>query len=309
MADDDLRIFISWSGDLAREITMVLHDWLPKMLDRVKPWMSAKDIPAGARGLSMIEEQLDASSFGIIVVTTANKDKPWLNFEAGALSKRFGSSTIRVVPLLVDVDSVYEIDGPISQFQAVQLDKKGLTDLLVAITATVGAEWNTVKTRFDWSEADLWWDIVKARNKAGQQPEAAPVTLEKLLQRLLNEMEASKKPLRQTVRYVRTPQGQTLASGVKMYNLPTDGITLDMASVLYDPENEAFQQAVTRQVEQIATVEHITAQADDDGRMILHIRLGSGAKPSQVHEVRSMLEQSFSEPRNFDFAVHSRNNI
>src|SRR4051812_2549416 len=86
--EHDLKIFISWSGDLAREITKVLRDWLPKMFDHIDPWASEVDIDAGMRGLDVIQDRLNASSFGIIVVTTENMNKPWLNFEAGALSKR-----------------------------------------------------------------------------------------------------------------------------------------------------------------------------------------------------------------------------
>jgi hypothetical protein len=120
MPEDKRKIFISWSGDLAREVTLVLHGWLPEMFDGIKPWMSAEDIDAGARGLEEIGEQLDSTSFGIIVVTQANQNAPWLNFEAGALSKRFGprDARTRVAPLLVDLSSAGQIVGPIKQFQA-----------------------------------------------------------------------------------------------------------------------------------------------------------------------------------------------
>jgi hypothetical protein len=92
--EQDLKIFISWSGDLAREITKVLRDWLPKMFDHIDPWASEVDIDAGMRGLDVIQDRLNASSFGIIVVTTENMNKPWLNFEAGALSKRLSTSLL-----------------------------------------------------------------------------------------------------------------------------------------------------------------------------------------------------------------------
>jgi hypothetical protein len=48
--ESDLKIFISWSGDLAREVTKVLRSWLPKMFDHIDPWASEVDIDAGLRG-------------------------------------------------------------------------------------------------------------------------------------------------------------------------------------------------------------------------------------------------------------------
>ena len=65
--EQDLKIFISWSGDLAREITKVLRDWLPKMFDHIDPWASDVDIDAGMRGLDVVADRLDDSAFGIIV--------------------------------------------------------------------------------------------------------------------------------------------------------------------------------------------------------------------------------------------------
>jgi hypothetical protein len=63
-----------------------------------------------------ITTQLDASSFGIIVVTASNQHAPWLNFEAGALSKRFGSDAkTYVAPVLVDLESTTDVTGPVAQ--------------------------------------------------------------------------------------------------------------------------------------------------------------------------------------------------
>ncbi|WP_068160365.1 TIR domain-containing protein [Rhodococcus phenolicus] len=98
MADGDLKVFTSWSGDFARDITRVIRDWLPKMLDRVDPWMSDIDIQAGTRALQVIEDRLNESEFGIIVVTTANQHSTWLNFEAGAVQAIRGPQFTRNTP-------------------------------------------------------------------------------------------------------------------------------------------------------------------------------------------------------------------
>jgi hypothetical protein len=78
---------------------MSLRGWLPSVLQAVKPWVSAHDIAKGERGYAEIAQSLEKCSFGILCVTAENQQKPWLNFEAGALSKQVDSS--RVAPLLL----------------------------------------------------------------------------------------------------------------------------------------------------------------------------------------------------------------
>lgn len=152
MADDDkYKIFISWSGDLAKQVANQIHGLLPKLIDGVNPWMSANDIQPGDRSMSEIAEQLDTTSFGIILVTRANQWAPWLNFEAGALSKRFGTGNdSRVIPLLVDMDSPAEIDGPLTQFQVEVLNRDGMAKVVTLIATECGASVENVKERLDW---------------------------------------------------------------------------------------------------------------------------------------------------------------
>ena len=76
---------------------MALHKWLPSVIQALKPYISS-DIDKGARWSPDISEELENSSFGILCVTKESKDAPWLNFEAGALSKFVKRS--RVAPFL-----------------------------------------------------------------------------------------------------------------------------------------------------------------------------------------------------------------
>ncbi|TSD48572.1 TIR domain-containing protein [Rhodococcus sp. KBS0724] len=193
MADNDLKIFISWSGELAKAVTREIRTWLPKLFDRIDPWMSDIDIQAGTRGLQLIEDRLNNSSFGIIVVTTENQHKTWLNFEAGALSKRFEGGSGRVVPILVNFDDFYQIEGPIRQFQGVMLDKDGMRELLQSITNIAGSDWPMIEARFEWSWKDFEKAIEVARAEAGPQPKAPDVTESDLLQEILARLNSIEK--------------------------------------------------------------------------------------------------------------------
>lgn len=128
---DDLKIFISWSGDLARQVAGELRLLLEHCCDNFKPWMSEEDIKSGQRGLSEIETELNGTQCGIIVVTNDNQASPWLQFEAGALSKQVGAGfKSRVIPLLVDMKVADMTVDTLKQFQARELTMAGVKKLV-----------------------------------------------------------------------------------------------------------------------------------------------------------------------------------
>lgn len=97
-----MKVFISWSGSQSHHVAIALRDWLPSVLQIVEPYVSSEDIDKGARWSTDISKELEDSNFGIICVTPENIDAPWVNFEAGALSKSLDRS--RVAPFLFAVD-------------------------------------------------------------------------------------------------------------------------------------------------------------------------------------------------------------
>lgn len=219
----NLNIFISWSGRLALECTKVLREWLPKMFDHVDAWMSDSDIEAGDRSMDEIQSKLNESGFGIIVVTTENMGKPWLNFEAGALSKSFGDNINRVVPLLVNFEDKYQLQGPINQFHAVMLDKEGASKLCDSIGATIGLDRSVTRARFEWAWKDLEDGIAKARLIAGHQPELPEVDSKDLLKDLYgmvrslqeSQLRMEEKLHRPATRPVRTHVGPEVSRAAR----------------------------------------------------------------------------------------------
>src|SRR5688572_14343462 len=85
------RVFLTWSGDRSKAVSTALRTWLPKVIQNLDPWMSDNDIDKGTRWASEISVQLHQSKIGIICLTPENIREPWVNFEAGALSKLEGS--------------------------------------------------------------------------------------------------------------------------------------------------------------------------------------------------------------------------
>ncbi|MEM7063056.1 MAG: toll/interleukin-1 receptor domain-containing protein [Cyanobacteria bacterium P01_B01_bin.77] len=110
-----MRVFISWSGLLSRNIAKALTDWLPFVIQSVDPFFSPEDIAKGDRWSSEIAASLEKCTLGIFCVTPDNFGNPWLLFEAGAISNQVGSS--RIIPILFGDIRTTDITGPLTQFQ------------------------------------------------------------------------------------------------------------------------------------------------------------------------------------------------
>ncbi|CAM3233275.1 TIR domain-containing protein [Tsukamurella hominis] len=109
-----MQIFISWSGEPAREMAEFLHGWLPKVIQALDPFMSKKDIDKGSRWSAELAGRLDSSTQAIVCVTRENQSAEWLNFEAGAIITNGSESRARTLLLGV---SPSDITGPLSEFQ------------------------------------------------------------------------------------------------------------------------------------------------------------------------------------------------
>lgn len=114
-----MKVFISWSGEKAKDFALQLRGWLPYVLQDLRPWVSDVDIDSGVLSQSDIYGNLSEITYGIIVTTAENQARPWINYEAGALWKSIHEST-RVVPLLLDLE-ISDLTSPLKNFQLRQL--------------------------------------------------------------------------------------------------------------------------------------------------------------------------------------------
>jgi TIR domain len=146
------RIFISWSGDLSRKLGEAVRDWLPASLQYVKPYFSPQDIEKGTKWDSEIAKELEASDIGLVCLTQDNTQKPWILFEAGALSKSIDKS--RVCTLLFNLEPA-EVKGPLAGFQATRFDRDDFKRLVVTINDA--AVDNKLEPAVVDDVFDMWW--------------------------------------------------------------------------------------------------------------------------------------------------------
>ncbi|MGE4522350.1 MAG: hypothetical protein AB7D19_07670 [Acetobacter sp.] len=108
-----MKVFLSWSGEQSKHVAELLKDWLPRVIQSLKPWVSTQDIQKGSLWSEIIGGELQETTAGIICLTMENKERPWILFEAGALAK--GLTTSRVCTFLIDLKPT-DITPPLSQF-------------------------------------------------------------------------------------------------------------------------------------------------------------------------------------------------
>lgn len=151
-----MKIFLSWSGKQSRGVALALRDWLPDVLQTIEPWLSSEDIPAGGRWAIEISKALEDAEMGILCLTAENLHSGWLNFEAGALSKRFDRSLVGVYAVGIEPA---DITGPLAQFQVTCANKADTYRLLHTINNALG-DASITETRLQ-RIFEQWWPNLK----------------------------------------------------------------------------------------------------------------------------------------------------
>lgn len=158
-----MRIFLSWSGDRSKYLAKCFKEWLPNVLQYVEPYMSEKDIKLGERWGKSIEENLRSNDFGLVFITPENIDAPWINFEAGALSKSLQS---RLVPILYDTQVTILNNGPLKQFQSSkEVSKESIKQLVLDINEFAEETEHLKEERLE-SAFEKWWSDLDEQLKA-----------------------------------------------------------------------------------------------------------------------------------------------
>lgn len=130
------NVFISWSGERSKVVAIKLREWLPRVIQAAKPWMSDIDIAKGSRGLNEVMKALSSMKVGIICLSPQNLDTPWLLYEAGALSKAIDDSN-RLCTYLLDGLEPEDVKPPLGMFQATRATKEDSRKLIQTINASV----------------------------------------------------------------------------------------------------------------------------------------------------------------------------
>lgn len=154
------KVFISWSGELSKELASTINEWLHEVIQTIDTYFSPNDIEKGSKWDAEISKNLEASSVGLICLTPDNLNSRWILFEAGALSKTVDKS--RVCTILFNI-SPTDVEQPLAGFQATPFSKEEFEKLIKTIFENCETgihEFSVVKKSFD-----RCWDDFEAKVK------------------------------------------------------------------------------------------------------------------------------------------------
>jgi hypothetical protein len=132
-----MKVFISWAGERSNAIAAALYKWLPAMQQKIEPYMSSESIEKGTLWFPDLTRELEATRFGVVVLTSENKDSPWLHFEAGVVARAVDQA--RLAPILFGLNPS-DIGPPLTQFQVTSFEKADMKRLLASVNSFAGEE-------------------------------------------------------------------------------------------------------------------------------------------------------------------------
>ena len=156
-----MKVFISWSGDRSKQLAEVIREWLPNVMQFVKPFFTPVDIGKGKRWNNEISNELGQSQIGIIVMTAENLTSPWIMFEAGAISKVVDES--RVCPIVFGINKT-DLVGPLASFQVTDFNETEVRQLLT--TVNNAAKEVALSERSLNAAFEKWWPDLEEKVQA-----------------------------------------------------------------------------------------------------------------------------------------------
>lgn len=214
------KVFLTWSGTKSRQLSQALREWLPQVIQNLEPWMSDSDLDKGSRWASEISGQLEQAQIGIICLTPENIEKPWINFEAGALSKQLERS--RVCPYLLGL-SHSDLTFPLAQFNATIADSRETLKMLQSINKMMG-EYGLPEQTLN-SSFTMWWPELEARiNQIAKDDEAVTKperSTHDMLEEILNAVREDSRWHADVMKALEAIQGPRHADSSLWSRLPT----------------------------------------------------------------------------------------
>jgi hypothetical protein len=180
------KVFISWSGEKSKKLASAIRDWLPAVIQAIRPYFSPDDIVKGTRWSAEIAEELAHCSVGLICMTPENLNSSWIMFEAGALSKQLGRS--RVCPIIFGLKPT-DLTGPLTQFQAASFEKSDMLRVMAMINSELDD--NQLPETVLSTVFEMWWPRLQeqvecilsdlSENESSREPRSDREILEEIL--------------------------------------------------------------------------------------------------------------------------------
>jgi len=189
-----MKVFVSWSGTRSRAVAEALGPWLRQMVQALDPWLSTQ-LQKGVRQGGEIAYALEHSRAGIICLTPENLSSPWINFEAGALSK---VQDIHVCTILLDL-TPGDVAEPLAQFQHTLANREDIRALSLTLADLARKHGDTKVTDADVAKLfeALWPGLaseIEAARSLPVQEKTAVRGLEEKVEEILQRVREIQAP-------------------------------------------------------------------------------------------------------------------
>jgi hypothetical protein len=133
-----MDILLCWSKERSKLVARALHEWLPKVLPGVKPWMSELDLEKGKDWFDQLHDFFAEARAAIVCITPENVRSPWIYYESGQIAGRL--ETNLVCPYLLEEQPSILSDGPLGRIQATKAEKEDTLRLLRTLNKHLGGK-------------------------------------------------------------------------------------------------------------------------------------------------------------------------
>lgn len=204
-------VFFSWSGERSKKVAEEFQDLFKGVFDPVIDcFLSTRDIAPGTRSVQILFEKLEKCNYGICFIDSENVRAPWIQFEAGALSKMVADSQVMV--LLLDNNTESLQGTPLFEFQHKLFNKEHIQSIfeeIIKLFDQVSSRDSFLK-RFE----NGWDNFYENSNKilANVQNEIDMQNTEK------DELNTIKKMLVDVQNLLKIDYGQTVRESVGLVN-------------------------------------------------------------------------------------------
>lgn len=308
MKSDSIKVFISWSGNLSKMIAKELNRWIPSVLQNVDTYFSPEDTEKGSQWSNKIRLELDSSDIGIICLTRENLNRPWILFEAGAISKKFDEG--RVCSIVFDLETT-DVTGPLLIFQLTSFSRDEMLQLLKTIN---GAGQSPLEVdRLTYAFEMAWPSLESAVTKYIKEDDDSILDEEvmrtdrSLLEEMLDRIRRDQVKIDRIEKELKLIRNTSMDSR-SYYYVPRRGS--GSTSALPSKEYEENKQEnpwpqITEQIDRILKqmglrIGHVSAEGSGDHKRINFGIAGSSAK-LDIEYFESMLESLGIADYSYDF--------
>ncbi|MGW4942945.1 toll/interleukin-1 receptor domain-containing protein [Actinoplanes sp. NPDC004185] len=293
------HIFLSWHGTLSHEVAKILSTWLRNVIQGATVFLSSSQIKKGSRWSRDLAEELEKSTFGIICLTADNSAAPWLNFEAGALSKTLD---VRVAPLLIDLEPG-DFRGPLKQFQTTSFTAEDILELVRSInsSSSEAVPDNNLEASFRhfWPELETQIEALRSDPRPPAPPQREPTDVRQEILDIYRRHDAAPAPTGGRGSYELAP-----TSVIREARYAVDSVLDCHISESFDPDGGEPMLSL-RAGPQVA-VRRIVVLADDARHRALVAQMGALARENENYEVRSYGIDGQNRLGEFAFSVVDR---